>query len=151
MYQIFWWSIFLVPYGTLDHLIWFVLVLLQTDLPGCGLASWNGPLWSDLQLGELKRVYRKISFLLPTLFLHSRLNRVSYLWYKHWKVCRGCLEKFVLGNSRESSDFPEGHRPEGKTDDPREVLWASYSDNLWGLSTIFQTFRLKQWKLWRQT
>ena len=30
------------------------------------------------------------------------------VWYKQWKVRSGCLEKFALGNSRESSDFHEG-------------------------------------------
>ena len=42
------------------------------------------------------------------------------VWYKQWKVRSGCLDKFALGNSRESSDFLEGRSPEGKSDDPRE-------------------------------
>ena len=33
---------------------------------------------------------------------------ISYIWYKQWKVRSGCLEKFTPGNSRGSSDFPEG-------------------------------------------
>ena len=35
----------------------------------------------------------------------------SQLWYKQWKVRRGCLEKFALGNSQESSYFPEWRSP----------------------------------------
>ena len=51
------------------------------------------------------------------------------LWYKQWKVRSGCLEKFAIGNSRGLSDFPEGHSPEGKSDDPREFPRANFSDN----------------------
>ena len=40
-----------------------------------------------------------------------------------------CLEKFALGNSQGSSDFPEGHSREGKSDDPREFPRAKFSDN----------------------
>ena len=50
-------------------------------------------------------------------------------WYKQWKVRSGCLEKFALGNSRGSSDFPEGRSPKGKSDDLREFPWANFSDN----------------------
>ena len=42
---------------------------------------------------------------------------------------QGCLEKFALGNSRESLDFPEGRSPEGKSDDVMEFQWANFSDN----------------------
>ena len=34
------------------------------------------------------------------------------VWYKQWKVRFGCRDKFALGNSRGSSDFPKGHSPE---------------------------------------
>ena len=65
-------------------------------------------------------------------------------WYKQWKVRSGRLEKFALGNSRGSSDFPEGRSPEGKSDDPREFSRANFSDNHSGLSTVCQSFGLKQ-------
>ena len=57
---------------------------------------------------------------------------------------QGCLEKFALGNSRESLDFPEGRSPEGKSDDVREFPMANSSDNHLGFSTIFYTFGLRQ-------
>ena len=50
-------------------------------------------------------------------------------WYKHWKVRRSCLEKIALGNSQESSDFPEGCSPKGKCNDPREFPWVNFSNN----------------------
>ena len=42
---------------------------------------------------------------------------------------RGCQEKFALGNSRESSDFPEGRSPKGKSDNSREFPWPNFPDN----------------------
>ena len=35
----------------------------------------------------------------------------------------------VIRLSQESSDFPEGRSPEGKSDDPREFPMANFSDN----------------------
>ena len=35
-------------------------------------------------------------------------------------------EKFALGNSQGSSDFPSGLRPSGKSDDPREFPRANF-------------------------
>ena len=46
-----------------------------------------------------------------------------------WKARSGCLEKFALGNSQGSSDFPEGRSPEEKSDDLREFPRANFSDN----------------------
>ena len=63
------------------------------------------------------------------LFLGLKLISIYVIWYKKSKVCSGCLEKFALGNSRGSSDFPEGRSPEGKSDDPRESPRVSFSDN----------------------
>ena len=80
------------------------------------------------------------------IVLNSELTQD--IWYKQWKVRDGCLEIFAVGNSGESSDFPEGRSPKGKSDDPREFPGANFSDNPWGLSTVFQTFGLKQWRWW---
>ena len=60
----------------------------------------------------------------------DRLVMATVVWHKQWNVRRGCLEKIVLGNSQESSGL-------------REFPLSNFSDNLWGFSTIFQTFRLK--------
>ena len=49
------------------------------------------------------------------------------VWYKQWKVRSGCLEKVALGNSRGSSDFPEGRSPDGMSDYPREFPRATFS------------------------
>ena len=40
----------------------------------------------------------------------------AVVWYIQWKVHSGCLENFVLGNSRGSND-------------PKEFLWANFSDS----------------------
>ena len=48
------------------------------------------------------------------------------LWDKQWKSRRSCLEKFSLGKSRGKSDFPEGRSPKGKSDYPRDLLWANF-------------------------
>ena len=53
------------------------------------------------------------------------------VWYKQWKVRSGCLEKFSQWNSKGSSNFPEGCKPKGKSDDPRKFSWAYFSDNHW--------------------
>ena len=37
---------------------------------------------------------------------------VVRIWYKQWKVQRGCLEKFGLGRSQ--GDFSKGRSPKGK-------------------------------------
>ena len=52
----------------------------------------------------------------------SGRQRQGQYWYKQWKVRSGCLEKIC----------------------PREFPRANFSDNHQGLSTVFQTFRLKQ-------
>ena len=36
------------------------------------------------------------------------------------------MEKFALGRSQWKSDFPEGRRPEGKSDYPRDLPWANF-------------------------
>ena len=52
-----------------------------------------------------------------------------------------CREGFALGGSRESSGFPEGRRPEGKSGDLREFPWAGFfPGNPWLPSTFFSDF-----------
>ena len=77
----------------------------------------------------------------------SQVTIILQLWDKQWKVRSSCLEKIALGNSRGSSDFPKGRSPEGKSDDPREFLRANLSDNHAGLSTVCQSFGLKQLRI----
>ena len=54
----------------------------------------------------------------------------------------------ALGYYRESSDFPEGAAPRESLMTWGNSQWASFSDNPWGLSTVFETFGLKQWRIW---
>ena len=63
------------------------------------------------------------------IYFHFQTKALIKTWYKQWKVRSGCLEKVALGNSRGSSDFPEVRSPEGKSDYPRDLLWANFSDN----------------------
>ena len=71
--------------------------------------------------------------------------RKLQLWYKQWKVRSGCLEKFALGNSRESSDFPDGRSPKGESSDPRELPWAIFFKTFHCLSD----FLIKKVKIMR--
>jgi hypothetical protein len=59
-----------------------------------------------------KRVHSPVAFFL--------------IWDKQWKIRRSCLEKFALRRSRGKSEFPEGRSPEGKSDYPRDLLWANF-------------------------
>ena len=86
---------------------------------------------------------------LVSVHSHSRgLYKLScfkqLLWDEQWKVRSGCLEKFALGNSRGSSDFPDWRSPEGKSDDPRVLSRANFLDNHSGLSIVCQSFGLIQ-------
>ena len=83
-----------------------------------------------LQKGLRKKLFGFYQEELPKRCSSCKLLRATdRLWYTQWKVCIGCLEKFALGNSRGSSDFPEGRSPEGMSDYPRDLPWANLPDN----------------------
>ena len=81
----------------------FSLVRLTLRLTGIG---------SELTLGQLL-----------TYFIH-------FFDQKVWQTMENpkwLSEKFALGNSLGSSDFPMGLRPSGKSDDPRKFPRAKFS------------------------
>ena len=59
------------------------------------------------QVGDSLSAQRSGNPFIPWFNLFTRDNSI---WYKQWKVLSGCLEKVALGNTRGSSDFPEGRR-----------------------------------------
>ena len=59
-------------------------------------------------------------------FLDKCVVRSLDVWYKQWKVRSSCLKKVALRNSQGSSDFLEERSPKGKSDVPREFLWAIF-------------------------
>ena len=58
---------------------------------------------------------------------------VGELWYKQWKVCRGCLEKFALGNSESHQTFP-------RCAAPRESLMTRVNSRVQIFQTIPEDF-----------
>ena len=54
------------------------------------------------------------------------LVRVMLCLGQTLKSRRSCLEKFALGKSRGKSGFSEGRSPEGKSDYPKNLLWANF-------------------------
>ena len=42
----------------------------------------------------------------------------------------------------------QGRSPKGKSDYPRNLLWANFSDNPWGLVTVCQKLGFKNQRIW---
>ena len=87
--------------------------------------------------------YQCLFFLIPPRSYLSGANSGKSVGDVWKKICPW--------NSWESTDFPEGRRPEENPDDPRELPWANFSDNLWGLSlrrTRFSTLVFHHYWKW---
>ena len=84
---------------------------------------------------KIAESYYKVTGKVPLKDHKMSVKVPGSVCYKQWKVRSGCLEKIALGNSRGSSDFPEGRSPGGKSDDPRKFPRANFLDNNPGLST----------------
>ena len=85
------------------------------------------------------RVHSRMVFPLSQEWMRPRKRNKCSLprptpldWYKQWKVRRGFLEKFALGRSRGN-----------QSDYLRDLPWANFPDNPWGLSTVCQTSGFK--------